>query len=386
MKEDESYKKFLASARFVAVVWFFSTPIIIISYFESKVISLSILAFAVIMSLIFLLVILANGKENLSKNIDILVGNKEEKNALSQEAKSPSNGQVVNTKNIPEDYIPEPKPRQTVGGFNLGGNDMGNEIGGSVVFLFLFFPLYLYFDLRFFLYDTFKVLFICSFLYSLLAFWRLRKAYLKKGWVKVFARPNNIVVYSSETEGGVTSGLITEGWTFTVDEKQYNIRQRSRNHYVIEQEIYWNPKTDKLIINHNGYKVLFFLYSLVAYFLFFIGLLFSDQLFLHPVMVLLFAPVLPTGLIIFCEMYFNQLMRRAVSLKLSDALASLVIIVMMIVLFLAAFSLLILILMFRDWFFSDTNFSFWIYLSSGFTEFFVNIQKLFVITQKILQQ
>ena len=103
-------------------------------------------------------------------------------------------------------------------------------------------------------------------------------------------------------------------------------------------------------------------------------------------MVLLFAPVLPTGLIIFCEMYFNQLMRQAVSLKLSYALASLVIFVMMIVLFLAAFSLLILILMFRDWFFSDTNFSFWIYLSSGFTEFFVNIQKLFVITQKILQQ
>ena len=85
-------------------------------------------------------------------------------------------------------------------------------------------------------------------------------------------------------------------------------------------------------------------------------------------------------------MYFNQLMRQAVSLKLSDALKSLVIIVMMIVLFLAAFSLLILILMFRDWFFSDTNLSFWIYLSSGFTEFFVNIQKLFVITQKILQQ
>ena len=65
MKEDESYKKFLASARFVAVVWFFSTPIIIVSYFESKVISLSILAFAVIMSLIFLLVILANGKDLL---------------------------------------------------------------------------------------------------------------------------------------------------------------------------------------------------------------------------------------------------------------------------------------------------------------------------------
>ena len=99
-------------------------------------------------------------------------------------------------------------------------------------------------------------------------------------------------------------------------------------------------------------------------------------------MVLLFAPVLPTGLIIFCEMYFNQLTRRSVFLNLRDAL----LLLGLIVLFLAAFSLLVLILMFRDWFFSDTNLSFWIYLSSGLTESFVNIQKLFVITQKILQQ
>ena len=318
--------------------------------------------------------------------MDIRTGKEETKDASDEKAESPSNGQVVNTKNIPEDYIPESKLVQTVGGFNLGGNDMGNEIGGSVLFLVLFVPLYLYFDLRFFLYDTFKVLFVCSFLYSLLAFWRLRKAYFKKGWVKVFARPNNIVEEETSTGGGRMRIRITEGWTFTVDGQQYNVRQGSENHYKKEKEIYWNPQNNKLIINHNGYKVLFFLYSLLAYFFFFIGLLFSDQLFLHPVMVLLFAPVLPTGLIIFCEMYFNQLMRQAVSLKLSYALASLVIFVMMIVLFLAAFSLLILILMFRDWFFSDTNFSFWIYLSSGFTEFFVNIQKLFVITQKILQQ
>ena len=134
--------------------------------------------------------------------MDIRTGKEEAKDASDEKAESPSNGQVVNTKNIPEDYTPEPKPVQTVGGFNLGGNDMGNEIGGSVIFFVLFVPLYLYFDLRFFLYDTFKVLFVCSFLYSLLAFWRLRKAYFKKGWVKVFARPNNIVEYSSVTEGG----------------------------------------------------------------------------------------------------------------------------------------------------------------------------------------
>ena len=394
MKEEESLKKFRVRFLFFNLVYWLCSVGLVGNYFESKaaiLIAMLIVFLVWIISFIIFAIIFANVKENYSKDMDIIEGKEEAKDALDEKAESPSNGQLVNTKNIPEDYIPEPEPGQPAFSFNLGGNDMGNEIGGSIVFFFLFFPLFLYFESRFFLYDTFKVFFVCSFLYSLLAFWRLRKAYFKKGWVKVFARPNNILEYSHVSEGGVTSGLITEGWTFTIDEKQYNIRQFSRNHYKNEQEIYWNPKTDKLIINHNGYKVLFFLYSLVAYFLFFTGLLFSNQLFLHPIflhpiMVLLFAPVLPTGLIIFCEMYFNQLMRRAVSLKLSDALKSLVIIVMMIVLFLAAFSLLILILMFRDWFFSDTNLSFWIYLSSGFTEFFVNIQKLFVITQKILQQ
>ena len=378
VKEDESLKKFRIRFWFFTFGYLACSMGLIGNYFESKT---AILIAILIVFLVWIISIIIVS-EIYSKKKDILTGKEEAKDALDEKAESPSNGQLVNTKNIPEDYIPEPEPGQPAFSFNLGGNDMGNEIGGSVVFLFLFVPLYLYFDLRFFLYDTFKVLFVCSFLYSLLAFWRLRKAYFKKGWVKVFAKPNNILEYSHVSEGGVTSGLITEGWTFTIDEKQYNIRQPSRNHYKNEQEIYWNPKTDKLIINHNGYKVLFFLYSLLAYFFFFTGLLFSNQLFLHPVMVLLFAPVLPTGLIIFCEMYFNQLMRRAVFLNLRDALLLLGVIVLI----LATFSLVVLILMFRDWFFSDTNLSFWIYLSSGLTESFANIQKLFVITQKILQQ
>ena len=385
VKEEESLKKFRVRFWFFTFVYLSCSMGLVGNYFESKaaiLIAMLIVFLVWIISFIIFAIIFANVKENYSKNMDIIEGKEEAKDASDEKAESPSNGQVVNTKNIPEDYIPEPEPGQPAFSFNLGGNDMGNEIGGSIVFFFLFFPLFLYFESRFFLYDTFKVFFVCSFLYSLLAFWRLRKAYFKKGWVKVFAKPNNILEYSHVSEGGVTSGLITEGWTFTVDEKQYNIRQPSRNHYKNEQEIYWNPKTDKLIINHNGYKVLFFLYSLLAYFFFFTGLLFSNQLFLHPVMVLLFAPVLPTGLIIFCEMYFNQVTLRDVFLNLRDAL----LILRVIVLILATFSLLVLIVMFRDWFFSDTNLSFWIYLSSGLTESFANIQKLFVITQKILQQ
>ena len=366
-KKDESYKKFLARVRAILWVWFFSTPTIIITYIKDATpISLSILAFAVIISLTFLLTILTDDKENLSKNIDILTGNEEAKETSNEEAESPSNEQVANSINIPEDYIPKPETEQTTNTLNLGGNDLGKEIGSTSVFLFIFVPAYFYFVDRFFLYmHAFKILFVCSLLYSLLALWRLRKAYFKKGWVKVFARPNNIVEDETSTGGGRMRIRITEGWTFTVDGQQYNVRQGSENHYKKEKEIYWNPQNNKLIINHNSYKILFFLYSLVAYFFFFTGLLLSGQLALHPVTaypvnVLLFAPVLPIGIIIFCEMYFNQVTLRTVFLNLRDSL-------LLIVLFLTAFSLLFAFFAVRNWFFSATECSFWIWLTQDFT-------------------
>ena len=369
-KKDESYKKFLARVRAILWVWFFSTPTVIITYIKDATpISLSILAFAVIISLTFLLTILTDDKENLSKNTDVLTGNEEAKETSNEEAESPSNEQVANSINIPEDYIPKPETEQTTNTLNLGGNDLGKEIGSTSVFLFIFVPAYFYFVDRFFLYmHAFKILFVCSLLYSLLALWRLRKAYFKKGWVKVFARPNNIVEEETSTGGGRMRIRITEGWTFTVDGQQYNVRQGSENHYKKEKEIYWNPQNNKLIINHNSYKVLFFLYSLVAYFFFFTGLLLSGQLALHPltaypVNTLLFAPVLPIGIIIFCEMYFNQVTLRTVFLNLRDSLELLV----SIVLFLTAFSLLFVFFAVRNWFFSATECSFWIWLTQDFT-------------------
>ena len=100
-KKDESYKKFLARVRAILWVWFFSTPTIIITYIKDATpISLSILAFAVIISLTFLLTILTDDKENLSKNIDILTGNEEAKETSNEEAESPSNEQVANSINI----------------------------------------------------------------------------------------------------------------------------------------------------------------------------------------------------------------------------------------------------------------------------------------------
>ena len=89
MSEDESYKKFLARVRTIFFVCLFSTPVIIITYInDATPISLSILAFAVIISLTFLLTILTDDKENLSKNIDILTGNEEAKETSNEEAES----------------------------------------------------------------------------------------------------------------------------------------------------------------------------------------------------------------------------------------------------------------------------------------------------------
>ena len=293
------------------------------------------------------------------------------KETSGEKAESAPNEQVVNSINIPEDYIPKPENEQTIN-TKVSGNVFNNEIVYTTFFLVLFFPLYFYFDLLFFLYDTFKILFVCSFLYSLLALWRLRKAYFKKGWIKVSARPNKTFIETSNGggEGGITriKVRITEGWTFTVDGQQYNVRQPSKTDYLSEKEIYWNPQTKKLIINHGRYKFLFFIYSLVAYFFFFMGLLFSNQLALDPVTifpvkVLLFAPVLPTGIIIFCEMYSDQVTLRTVFLNLRDTLLALG----LIVLFLTAFSLLYAFFAVRNWFFSATECSFWIWLNQDFT-------------------
>ena len=129
---------------------------------------------------------------------DILAGN--------EKAKSPSDKKVVNTINIPEDYIPELNQEQskkvTVNSFNLGGNDLGNEIAGNVIFIGLSFVFYLSSSHN---YDqAFEIMFLYSLLYSLLAFWRFRTAYFKKGWVKVFASPNNIVDFDKVTEGAAT--------------------------------------------------------------------------------------------------------------------------------------------------------------------------------------
>ena len=138
-KKDESYKKFLARVRAILWVWFVSTPFIIVTYLGNfaRPVSLSLLAFAVIITWIVLHRIMTD-KENLSKNIDILRGNEGTKETSDEEAESAPNEQVVNSINIPEDYIPKPENEQTIN-TKIGGNVFNNEIVNTTFFLVLFF-------------------------------------------------------------------------------------------------------------------------------------------------------------------------------------------------------------------------------------------------------
>ena len=59
------------------------------------------------------------------------------KETSDEEAESAPNEQVANSINIPEDYIPKSETEQTTNTLNLGGNDLGKEIGSTSVFLFI---------------------------------------------------------------------------------------------------------------------------------------------------------------------------------------------------------------------------------------------------------
>ena len=67
-EDNENHIRFITRIRIMLVVWFFSIPLIIVFYNVKEVsLSLSVLAFAVIISLAVVVRILSDGKENLSK-------------------------------------------------------------------------------------------------------------------------------------------------------------------------------------------------------------------------------------------------------------------------------------------------------------------------------
>ena len=312
-EDNEIHIRFITRIRIMLVVWFFSIPLIIVFYNVKEVsLSLSVLAFAVIISLAVVVRILSDGKENLSKNINILKREKEEVERGKEEAEIALNDSI----NIPENYIPKTEPEKPVGYYSFLSYDMRDLYREIVELIILSIILILmlpwlsksYFD------DQSHIGFFYSFLLCIIAFWKFRTVYFKKGWVKVLAKPNNVLEEQFSGGGGdgfvPTDVIVTEGWTFFVDGQQYNIKKPSSIHYKSEREIYWHPITNNLIVRNWPAKVLLFLYLFAANIFFNVGLALllnqpTDEVYIANLIVL-FGLVLPTSVIIFSEMYINK--------------------------------------------------------------------------------
>ena len=309
-EDNENHIRFITRIRIMLVVWFFSIPLIIVFYNVKEVsLSLSVLAFAVIISLAVVVRILSDGKENLSKNINIL---KREKEEVKEEAEVALNDSI----NIPENYIPKTEPKKPVGYYSFLSYDMRDLYREIVELIILSIILILmlpwlsksYFD------DQSHIGFFYSFLLCIIAFWKFRTVYFKKGWVKVLAKPNNVLEEQFSGGGGdgfvPTDVIVTEGWTFFVDGQQYNIKKPSSIHYKKEREIYWHPITNNLIVRNWPAKVLLFLYLFAANIFFNVDLALllnqpTDEVYITNLIVL-FGLVLPTSVIILSEMYINK--------------------------------------------------------------------------------
>ena len=306
-EDNENHIRFITRIRIMLVVWFFSIPLIIVFYNVKEVsLSLSVLAFAVIISLAVVVRILSDGKENLSKNINILKREKEE-------AEIALNDSI----NIPENYIPKTEPKKPVGYYSFLSYDMRDlyrEIVELIILSIILILMLPWLSKSYFDDQSFKIGFFYSFLLCIIAFWKFRTVYFKKGWVKVLAKPNNVL--EEQFGGGGGDGFVpldvkvTEGWTFFVDGQQYNIKKPSSIHYKKEREIYWHPITNNLIVRNWPAKVLLFLYLFAANIFFNVGLALllnqpTDEVYIANLIVL-FGLVLPTSVIILSEMYINK--------------------------------------------------------------------------------
>ena len=177
-EDNENHIRFITRVRIMLVVWFFSIPLIIVFYNVKEVsLSLSVLAFAVIISLAVVVRILSDGKENLSKNINIL---KREKEEVKEEAEVALNDSI----NIPENYIPKTEPKKPVGYYSFLSYDMRDlyrEIVELIILSIILILMLPWLNKSYFDDQSFKIGFFYSFLLCIIAFWKFRTVYFKKG-------------------------------------------------------------------------------------------------------------------------------------------------------------------------------------------------------------
>ena len=97
--------------------------------------------------------------------------------------------------NIPENYIPKTEPKKPVGYYSFLSYDMRDlyrEIVELIILSIILILMLPWLSKNYFDDQSFKIEFFYSFVLCIIAFWKFRTVYFKKGSLKVLAKPNNV--------------------------------------------------------------------------------------------------------------------------------------------------------------------------------------------------
>jgi len=103
---------------------------------------------------------------------------------------------------------------------------------------------------------------IVTFSFFCLARWKMDKSYATAKWIRVKASPVNDS--RAHQTDGETFTTITVAWKFTFDEKEHEVPFYSRDQFTLDREIYWNPKSNKVITSFFMNKLAFFIYAVMT--------------------------------------------------------------------------------------------------------------------------
>jgi len=93
--------------------------------------------------------------------------------------------------NIPENYIPKTEPKKPVGYYSFLSYDMRDlyrEIVELIILSIILILMLPWLSKSYFDDQSFKIGFFYSFLLCIIVFWKFRRVYFKKGWVKSFSK------------------------------------------------------------------------------------------------------------------------------------------------------------------------------------------------------
>jgi len=159
---------------------------------------------------------------------------------------------------------------------NLGGNDFANNVKLILISVpaVLFAPILIigFIETQFLhdgaigfrnpsvnaiIYWTFvTVSFFC------LARWKMDKSYATAKWIRVKASPVNDS--RPHQTDGETFTTITVAWKFSFNGKEHEVPFYSRDQFTLDREIYWNPKSNKVMTSFFMNKLAFIIYAVMT--------------------------------------------------------------------------------------------------------------------------